>query len=329
MSCGMTDLGGLEPHVQAGNAVAREFNGEFVQSLKCKKCGYVRFPTPASEVLDQYYQTTYPKHAASWYNIEADFAEWKRVPRADRIVELAERFDFHPGVFHEVGCAFGGTVFELAVRGYVATGSDLNKAAIEQGRERGSEIFSSDQQRILELTYSPTVLYGFHQLEHVPEPVEYIKGLTEILDTQDAIMAFFVPNVLAAFPLVHGYSRYSWYAYPDHLHLFSPRSLLCLAEAANLTLIHVSSTPYSVHPEATSRILQPVAGSEVARELCDYAIGEAMIFPELEFVLARPDSAVASRFAAYAQATKQRCLRAETFEKSITTLIKRAPLTAP
>jgi|SRR5579885_579542 len=322
MPCAIATPNADEPHVQAGIPVCRDFKGETIQSRKCAACGYVRFPTPAARVLDEYYRTTYPETSAAWYNADADFAEWKRQTRAARVLETARAFGLERGVFHEVGCAFGGTVFELQSRGLKATGTDLNAAAVAAGRKRGADIHAvSDAEFLARQKQKPNVVFGFHMLEHVPSLVAYLAALRDHL-ARDAIAFFVVPNAMAAFPLVYHYVRYVWYGYPEHLHLLSPASAECLAEASGFELLRIGSLPYGIEPAATDRIALPLPGSPVAAALRDHALREALLCEELEFVLAPKGSAIARRHEAEAIGTKLRCDRAREFEKAVGEIAK-------
>ena len=322
--CAMTCRDKAEEHVQAGQPVARAHEGVDVASKKCAECGYVFFPTPSADVLDRFYQTTYPEGSASWYNVENDYADWKRGPRAQRILDLSSRFGVDTGVYHEVGCAFGGTVFEIQSRGRQASGTDLNASAIEQGRSRGADIHATmDAEFLATRAQKPNVLYGYHMLEHVPDPIAYLTELRAHL-APDSIAIFMVPNAMAAFPLVYNYMRYVWYGYPEHLHMFSPRSLLCLAGSAGFDVLHVATNRFGIQPEATDRIVAPLPGDSVAKHLRDHMMREALLWEELEFVLTPAGSSIAERFGEDVAATRVRCRRSGVFEKTVGEVSKSA-----
>lgn len=300
MSCGIENgIKAMKPLVQAGVSPSQSFSGLTVKALRCEKCGYIRFPSPSPEVLDDYYRNVYGPLAKAWYNVETDFGTWKRTRRADRVVQIATAFGHgKTASFHEVGCAHGGTVFELQQRGYQASGTDLNAAAIEEGRQLGVV----DTKALHDIDYlksrdtKPDVIYGFHVLEHMPDPVTYLRDVSQFL-ADGGIIAMFVPNALALHPLVNGYSSYNWFSFPGHLHYLSAGSAQCLANAADLVLIEVSSHVVpGVTPPTTPRGLAPTKQSAVADYICDKAIEAAFLGEELQFVLC--SRATADAFAA-------------------------------
>jgi SAM-dependent methyltransferase len=237
-------------------------------------------------------------------------------------MEIAGKFGLDRGAYHELGCAFGGTVFEVASRGVRATGTDLNASAIEQGRKRGANVQTgNDAEFLATLKVKPNVIYGYHMLEHVPNPVEYLRGIAGQM-ARDSVAIFFVPNAIAAFPMVYNYMRYVWYGYPEHPHMFSPHSLLCLGRATGFDLIHVATNPIPIKTEETGRIVQPLPGSPTAEAIRDHAMREALLLPELEFVFARTGSTIATRFKDAASAAGDRCRRSADFEKAMGELMK-------
>ena len=59
--------------------------------------------------------------------------------RADSVLAIASRFGFdNSAVYNEMGCAFSGSIHEIAQRWYAATGTDLNAGAIDAGRASGN-----------------------------------------------------------------------------------------------------------------------------------------------------------------------------------------------
>lgn len=313
--CGFTDdATSLKPLFQGGGNAPKTYGGMTVEGLCCAECGYIRFMPPSAEVLDSYFRGPWLRDARSWYNVESDFADWKRVPRADMVLRVSEPFGFGlQSAYHEIACAFGGTVFELQTRGIHASGTDWNDEAINAGRSYGVHSTSASPDAVLlgERTRKPNVIYGLQVLQRQPEPASYLASLAEHL-ADDGIIIMTVPNAMAVFPLVYGYARYSWYSYPAHLHFFSAKSLLCLAQAAGLTLLDVASRRHNVDRESTEAAIRARNDSDVARELRDYAIEASLLGEELEIVLAKP--AFADRYPARVAATAQRCEMSGAFE---------------
>lgn len=294
LQCALHDPANLVPLKQNEAAIGGHYHGDFVQAQRCRHCAYVTFPVPPEETLARYYQEEYPKGAASWYNLQTDYDVSKTSVRSRRVIDLAKQFGIEEGaVVHEFGCAFGGTVAALREAGYSATGTELNSSAVEQGRQHGNHyIHSQDTVTFLRgQSNLPSVIYSYHALEHFTDPFSFLDELKDCV-APDGIIVLFVPNSAARFPLVYGHTRYEWFAYPDHLHLFSPGCAAALAERVNCSLLYVGTAEVGLDRENTSRALDQ--DTESARLL--KASDPSMLGEELVVVLAKRGNAVSRRF---------------------------------
>jgi SAM-dependent methyltransferase len=296
MVCGVLDPKKLVPFVQDGHPSGREFRGSFVQARRCPCCAYVTFPSPDPRTLDDFYAVEYPKGSAQWYNYEADYNPAKTEIRSNRIIELVRRFGFGPNAsLHEFGCAFGGTVDALNRKGFRATGTELNAGAVNEGRTRGNmAIHAESALDFLGRETSKTqIVYSYHAIEHFPDPFDFMQKLTSVMDPE-GILIMVVPSSAARFALVYGHMRYVWFGYPEHLHLFSPRSSLSVAQRIGCRLMHVQSAEFGIEPAATAKALaQDSKGALALRSADASLLGE-----ELIFVMARSSSRIAARYAA-------------------------------
>lgn len=184
--------------------------------------------------------------------------------RAQRITRIASRFGVADRGFHEIGCAFGGTVSEPAAMGFEASGSDLNGDAVRLGRERGAVLYhGAFCEAFFEPGRKPGVIDSYHMIERVLDPAAFLLTLRGAL-ADDGIAIFITPNALTSFPLVHNFQNYPWYKYPEHLHLFSPASVQCVARSAGLALLHVTTARFEVIPEASHHAIEAIGDSPVA-----------------------------------------------------------------
>lgn len=302
--CGVNNPAVLLPMVQDGFPAGREYRGEFVQALRCPHCAYARFPSPSQELLGEYYSNEYPRSSAGWYNVDADYADWKVKSRADRVEALIRPFGFGPGaVLHEFGCAFGGTVHELNRRGYLASGTELNRGAVEAGRQRGNlAIHAVDAVQYLDGSgMQADVIYSWHAIEHFTEPLQFLDSIVARLKP-GGLLVLIAPSAAARFALVYGHSRYVWFGYPEHLHLFSPGSAPSIAKALGVQLIHVSTAEYGIEPEATGRALK--CNSRAAHLL---KLGDEKLMGEELVMLFRKPSAVDDAIVDVVKRTTLRC----------------------
>lgn len=236
--------GDLVPLVQFGRPMQRKWRNKSTQALSCNQCAYVTFDIPAETDLKEYYSSDYGNKSEGYYELELDYAPAKVSSRAQMALDLASRYrsEVEKPVFLELGCAFGGTVAELRRRGHMAFGIDLNSSAIAQGREHGNSfIFDCTPQQFLEIEKACVdVIISYHMLEHVPDPLLYLRQLAPVLN-DDAIVMFRVPNGAYLKPWVEGFDAWDWFAYPDHLHMLTQHSAAGLVAEAGYELVAVTT----------------------------------------------------------------------------------------
>lgn len=256
-TCAVADPSLLVPMYEATYQAGREYHGVFHHAKRCPCCAYVRFNDPTSEELDLYYNEEYPRVSADWYNVESDYSPWKTDLRSKRVIDIMTQMGFGPGsIVHEFGCAFGGTVQAMKDQGYRASGTELNRKAVEEGRERGNlDVHSEPAQDFLARQEEKTnVVYSYHALEHFTDPFSFMRELRELMDPNGLLISF-LPNSASLFPLVYGHSRYIWFGYPEHVHLFSPGSADALARSTGFELLSISTALGNIEPDATARAL--------------------------------------------------------------------------
>jgi hypothetical protein len=118
------------------------------------------------------------------------------------------------------------------------------------------------------------------------------------------------------FSLCRGFSENSWFAYPDHLHYFSPGALPCLAEAAGYEALDVDTRLIAAtQVEALSVV--PFKPDSHEWGLMDRVLQRALMGQELRFVLTPQGSSVAERFAARIRNTPTICENAREQEAKI------------
>lgn len=294
--------------IQVGHAVGTG------AASRCPTCGYVRFPLPDPSDQKDYLTGPWAAASRSWHNPEADFAGWRRAERADTIIDLVKPFGFdRRSSFHEVDCGFGGTVFELQSRGVLASGADIDKAAIVEGRRFGV----TDTKPVAESHEAPSnsaidVIYGFFAIERQRDPQRHLAGLKESL-SEDGVIVVVTANGVSLNQLVYGTARHEWTDYPRRLHLLTPKSALCLAVSVGLTLLSVTTRNTGVMQNARRVALKPRGDSAVARDIGDWALEQALLADEMHLVFATENLAAA--FPAHVAATNQRIETHAAFEK--------------
>lgn len=304
--------------IQFGNSVTKWHNERHINALTCTQCAYVGFAPPSEEMLANYYSNQYEKDSDSWYNLDADYAPDKIKSRADNAVRLADKYitQGSPIIF-EIGCAFGGTVFELRERGIEAFGSDLSSDAIYQGRGKGNSfIFDGLADTALRaLGKKATLIYSYHALEHIPDPVSFLTSLKPYL-ADEAILEFRVPNGAYIRAWFEGFEKWDWFAFPDHLHMFTPHSILCLAEHSGYQILSVTSNACGEPIEHLTALLKahPEFAMSSSDQLRESFLENMMLMSELRFILCQKDSKTADLFKSEIDLATKRCRLNRDFE---------------
>lgn len=285
------------PLDQFGKRTGRWYKGEFVDFYVCTSCSYLGFPVPSDGELSDYYSNHYGSNSSSWYNIEEDYSERKVSSRAGDVSSLLKKYinDDNP-VTLEVGCAFGGTVMELRRRGVRAFGADLNQDAIQQGRRRGNDYIRSEfaQDMLAKEGLSANLLYAYHALEHIPDAVGFLKSIKVAL-AEEAVLEFRVPNGAYLKAWRCGFDSWDWFAYPDHLHMFTPSAVMKLAKQAGFEVVDISSSACGESAASVRSWLQ-IDHKSLPDDLLMNLLENQLLLQELRFVLTVAGSKVSKRF---------------------------------
>jgi 2-polyprenyl-3-methyl-5-hydroxy-6-metoxy-1,4-benzoquinol methylase len=299
---------GKLPLLQRGQKIGRPRGNEFHQAWRCKACAYMFFDTPKLDFLANYYQNEYPNSASSWYNADTDYEEHRCEGRAQDVLHYVKKYVgcTHPFI-HECGCSFGGTVAKLRSLGFKATGTDLNALAIREGSKRGNHwIFAESEENFFRRQESEFhAIYLYHALEHMPSPVDFLKDVRCAVE-KSGIVLIAVPNAVNYHSLSKSFTENSWFAYPDHLHYFSPGALLCLAGAAGYAVLEVETRMVASN-QADAEALLPFKPDSHEWRLEERLIQQAFMGQELRFVLTPLGSNVEERFAAQIRNTRAIC----------------------
>jgi 2-polyprenyl-3-methyl-5-hydroxy-6-metoxy-1,4-benzoquinol methylase len=202
--------------------------------VRCKACGLVRLdPRMKEESVAKVYQGGY------WQlDIQGqDMRQFVHRSYRDR-VRFLQRVS-EPGRILDVGCGHGGYVWLLREMGWDAQGIDSYAGAAEWAET----LFG------LEISVGPLSEAGYpdgyfhtvvmhHVLEHVYQPVEFMRDVTRIL-AEDGILIIEVPNGESCdFSLFKGFSY--GLRIPKHVFFYSPQTLVALLrKVGNFEILRV------------------------------------------------------------------------------------------
>lgn len=166
-------------------------------SVLCRACGTVRIdPYFDEQSLNRFYRDFYQ----DMYGRSRDLAhlfDYQCLHYGERIAALyASGLDADSNVL-EVGCGTGGATRAFRDRGCFVAGCDLSQPLIEYGTSRGlsnlwNGTIETAPSSVAHKKYD--LIYLFHVLEHVAEPVQTLRDLAAWLKPDGRILAV-VPNL--------------------------------------------------------------------------------------------------------------------------------------
>lgn len=199
--------------------------------FECPDCQFVRVsPVPQSEVLRDYYDKSY----------EVDRERYQRNVESlgCRDLEFLERLE-GKGRMLEVGCSWGFFLEAAHRRGWRVQGIEVSDSAAKWAKKNfGLDIICGTIEDFMSLgVTSFDVVVSWHVIEHVQDPISFLKIVRECLRPGGIVMLR-TPNICSASARLNSWA-WHWVGAPAHLSLFSPKSLKVAVELAGFSILHV------------------------------------------------------------------------------------------
>jgi SAM-dependent methyltransferase len=245
----------LVAFAQKGTPIVGRWADKAGELMGCPECGYLVFdPLPTNDELGTYYGSQYWELGGSFeearqsYEIGGSYKD-----AAGEIAQIWSDLGIQGQQLraHEIGCGYGVAVKFMREAGIEATGSDLSTSAIEIARKLGNP-HTEAQPLTQYLAGRPNdkinLFYMSHSLEHMPQPSETVD---EVFDHLDPGGVFFirVPNGMHLTSRFRSFYEYTWLQFPDHIHYFTPKSAICLLEAAGFEIVKITTRLREEHPQ--------------------------------------------------------------------------------
>ncbi len=189
---------------------------------RCRSCGHAwLFPVPSANELASYYNSVYAvPEAAHFETAEREFP----------IVSAA--IGQHPasGKMLEIGCSYGAMLAKFAAAGWVVEGVELDTRAVQAARTRpGMRVHHGGLEETLDSLSPPyDVIAAYHVVEHLPDPVRFLEQV-RTLCAQNGILVLRLPNG-SSIGARAASGWWEWFLIPEHIHIFSTRSISLLLE---------------------------------------------------------------------------------------------------
>jgi SAM-dependent methyltransferase len=168
------------------------------QHVRCDNCStvYLRNPVPQDEIAVFYsgdYHCFRPFSERGWLISTVAKALARRKAAA-----LANLFPAGNDLLLDYGCGSGTWIRELEDCGatWRMIGTDVVPEAITRAKAIGVEAYLADENSITEVTgrSSVGIIHMFHVIEHLPDPVDVLRKLREVL-VEGGIVIGQTPNV--------------------------------------------------------------------------------------------------------------------------------------
>lgn len=147
-----------------------------------------------------------------------------------------------PARLLEIGSGYGHFLAAARDAGYRVRGIELSRTGVAHARDRlGLDVFAGQLADDPDTTPADVVCF-WDTLEHVPDPLAFLKQVRARMSGADAFAAFSVPS-FASLPARTLRSRW-WTLKPEqHIWHFTPDTLRVLAARAGLVVTRVITSP--------------------------------------------------------------------------------------
>ena len=242
-----------------------EFSGSFSlfeiinqhRIFECPSCG-LQFTYPVKPMdYDTAYEKTYEDLLTfgnlpyeGYKQIENDEKrerkKWERLPRFNVLLPILSILP--KGKLLDIGCAAGNFLLIAKKFGFEVYGMEASKIAIEIGTKNfGLKIAQAlTFEELPEEFKGPyKVITAFEVIEHVEKPLEFLKGICELLE-DNGFVIISCPPYFKFENMALGYRKYKWWHNdypPHHINRFKPWTLFYGLKLAGFEEVVIFTEP--------------------------------------------------------------------------------------
>lgn len=198
-----------------------------VSIVRCRKCGVRRrFPGLIDDYEEQYHVPYVEQGQAIHPHQLSHFADLMTA----RLRQLSKR-DVE---FLDIGCSTGRALRLAAALGFSVTGLDYSKWAVDHCRGLGFEVRHGSLIGQWQGGAMFDVIHCSHTIEHVPDPISYLKEMFRLLKPGGHLMLAF-PNY-ASIPRLMLKEKWGVFCLDSHLWQFTAAQMCRLLKAEGFTV---------------------------------------------------------------------------------------------
>jgi SAM-dependent methyltransferase len=191
------------------------------QMVRCSSCQLIYLnPRPTIDSLFRFYQKYLPEE-------ESSVESWKKMMKTvfRRAANLLQQYR-KDGRLLDVGTGFGFFLAEMKRRGWDVTGVEISQKAMDYARDvLGLTIYPGPLEKVGFPENHFDVVTGFYVIEHIPNPVVFLKECYRILKPGGLLLLRY-PHTTPIKALLHFFGiKNRLYDLPAHLSDFSPEMI--------------------------------------------------------------------------------------------------------
>lgn len=211
-----------------------------VAIVRCFNCGIRRRQPGISDDFEAEYHAPYVEQGQAIHPHQLSHF-------ADLMTTRLRRFNEKHVEFLDVGCSTGRILRLAATMGFIPTGLDYSQWAADQCAQLG---FTTRHGSLIgQWTESDRfdVIHCSHTIEHVPDPMSYLREFHRLLKPDCHLMISF-PNYASIQRIVLG-DKWGPWCLDSHLWQFTARQMCRLLKQNGFTILS-SRTPHGYTPDS-------------------------------------------------------------------------------
>jgi 2-polyprenyl-3-methyl-5-hydroxy-6-metoxy-1,4-benzoquinol methylase len=217
------------------------FQGREHKIVQCPNCGLISVEEPAKAVnhkiyiSDHYFERKKSPHSTGY----GDYLAAQSVYRSHFHKQLNKiRQNLNGGRLLDIGCAFGFFLDEARKAGFITQGIDISPKAIKFAQKKLKlNILQGPFEKSNFTANQFDVITGFEIIEHVADPVNFLKKIRRILK-KHGFLFLTTPDQGSLWAKLTG--RF-WFSYktPEHLYFFNFSTLRAMLEKAGFQVVRI------------------------------------------------------------------------------------------
>lgn len=213
--------------------------------IKCKKCGHIQlYPIPTVDEDKEFYDKNLQDKNINYFGGIKENRK-KSVADTERRMEMLKKIVKKSDKILEIGSGHGFFVESMHNSGYNITGIEISKEKRKLSKKiTNAEILDIDINQDDHKLEKFNFILMFHVLEHLVNPIEFLKKLKKILAKNGKILVEVPNSDDVQLEKNQNYADFYWQR--AHIHYFNPKKLRFVFKKAGLNSEIIGVQRYSI-----------------------------------------------------------------------------------